>query len=166
MPIAALTTANANPRRTPLTVIRRRPSASRSTYLRGTVVLISLDDVRLDTAIASLPGSEIHVHFTARLRFIRRARDAHDELVRASTFGGAASLPQELLQADELIGVADVDVQAAVALGSGRNRVAYSLSSRTPACQEPVMSSATFWVGSRRQFPAREEIRGAQNCGS
>ena len=64
------------------------------------VVLISLDDVRLDTAIASLPGSEIDVHFAARLGFIRRARDAHDELVRPSAFGGATSLPQELLQVD------------------------------------------------------------------
>jgi len=119
---------------------RRFPSASRSTYLRSLVVLISLDDIRLDTAIASLPGSEIDVHFAARLSFIRRARDAHDELVRPSAFGGAASLPQELLQADQLIGVADVDVQAAMALGSGRNRVAFSLSSRTSTCQEPSES--------------------------
>jgi hypothetical protein len=105
-----------------------------------------LNDVRLDAGIASLPGSEVDVNFTACLGFTRRARDVHDELMRPSTFGGAARLPQELLQAEDQIGVADVDVQAAVALGSCRNRVAFSLSSRTSTCQEPYSAAMRTYL--------------------
>jgi hypothetical protein len=55
--------------------------------------------------------------------------------MRPSAFGNAASLPQELLQVEDLVGIADIDVHAA-----GRSEVAatespVSLSSQMPVCQ-------------------------------
>ena len=67
-------------------------------------VLVTVEDVRLDAAIPSLPGREIDVHFSARLGLTRRAREVHDEFMRPSAFGYAASLPQELLQVEDLVG--------------------------------------------------------------
>ena len=87
-------------------------------------VLVIVEDICLHSAIPSLPRSEIDIHFSARLGVARCARDVHDEFMRSPAFGNAACLPQELLQVEELIGIADVDVHAAVTLGSGRNRVA------------------------------------------
>jgi len=87
-------------------------------------VLVTVEDIRLDATIPSLPGSEIDVHFPARLGLTRRAREVHDEFMRPSAFGNAASLPQELLQVEDLVGMADIDVHAAERSGSGRNRVA------------------------------------------
>ena len=97
--------------------------------------LVTVEDVRLDAAIPSLPGSEIDVHFSARLGLTRRATEVHDEFMRPSAFGNAASLPQELLQVEDLVGIADIDVHAA-----GRSEVAatespVSLSSQMPVCQ-------------------------------
>ena len=98
-------------------------------------VLVTVEDIRLDATIPSLPGSEIDVHFPARLGLTRRAREVHDEFMRPSAFGNAASLPQELLQVEDLVGIADIDVHAA-----GRSEVAatespVSLSSQMPVCQ-------------------------------
>lgn len=97
--------------------------------------LLTVEDVRLDAAIPSLPGSEIDVHFSARLGLTRRATEVHDEFMRPPAFGNAASLPQELLQVEDLVGIADIDVHAA-----GRSEVAatespVSLSSQMPVCQ-------------------------------
>ena len=87
-------------------------------------VLVTVEDVRLDAAIPSLPGSEIDVHFSARLGLTRRAREVHDEFMRPSAFGNAASLPQELLQVEDLVGIADIDVHAAGRSEVAANRVA------------------------------------------
>jgi hypothetical protein len=84
-------------------------------------VLVTVEDVRLDASIPSLPGSEIDVHFSARLGFTRRAGEVHDQFMRPPAFGNAASLPQELLQVEDLVGIADIDVHAA-----GRSEVAAS----------------------------------------
>ena len=107
----------------------RRPLGARAGCCRGVSellagVLVTVEDIRLDAAIPSLPGSEIHVHFSARLGLTRRAREVHDEFMRPSTFGNAASLPQELLQVEDLVGIADIDVHAAGRSEVAANRVA------------------------------------------
>lgn len=106
-------------------------------------VLVSVEDIRLDAAIPSLPGSEIDVHFSARLGFTRRAEEVHDEFMRPSAFGHAASLPQELLQVEDLVGIADIDVHAAGRSGVAATESPLSLSSETPVCQE-VLSPPSF----------------------
>jgi hypothetical protein len=98
-------------------------------------VLVTVEDVRLDAAIPSLPGSKIDVHFSARLSLTRRAREVNDEFMRPPAFGNATSLPQELPQVGDLVGMTDIDVHAA-----GRSEVAatespVSLSSQMPVCQ-------------------------------
>lgn len=98
-------------------------------------VLVSVEDIRLDAAIPSLPGSEIDVHFSAGLGFTRRAGEVHDEFMRPSAFGNAASLPQELLQVEDLVGIADIDVHAAGRSGVAATESPLSLSSETPVCQ-------------------------------
>ena len=97
-------------------------------------VLVSVEDIRLDAAIPSLPGSEIDVHFSARLGFTRRAGEVHDEFMRPSAFCNAASLPQELLQVEDLVGIADIDVHAAGRSGVAATESPLSLSSETPVC--------------------------------
>ena len=106
----------------PLLGARGRCFGGVSELLAG--VLVTVEDVRLDAAIPSLPGSEIDVHFSARLGLTRRAREVHDEFMRPSAFGNAASLPQELLQVEDLVGIADIDVHAAGRSEVAANRVA------------------------------------------
>ena len=98
-------------------------------------VLVSVEDIRLDAAIPSLPGSEIDVHFSAGLGFTRRAGEVHDEFMRPSAFCNAASLPQEVLQVEDLVGIADIDVHAAGRSGVAATESPLSLSSETPVCQ-------------------------------
>jgi len=64
-----------------------------------------------------------------------RAREAHDEFMRPSAFGNAASLPQELLQVEDLVGIADIDVHAAGRSGVAATESPVSLPSQAPVCQ-------------------------------
>ena len=118
----------------------KRPSGSTCASCRGVSellagVLVTVEDIRLDAAMPSLPGSEIDVHFSARLGFTRRAGEVHHEFMRPPAFGNAASLPQELLQVEDLVGIADVDVHAAGRSGVAATKSPVSLSSQTPVCQ-------------------------------
>jgi hypothetical protein len=73
-----------------------------------------------------LPDRQIDVDDPLRLGRIRRPRDGHVETLTARVGGDEAELPQEFLQvADEAWSIDD-DVQAAVALRSCRNEVAFS----------------------------------------
>jgi len=126
----------------------KRPSGSTCASCRGVSellagVLVTVEDIRLDAAMPSLPGSEIDVHFSARLGFTRRAGEVHHEFMRPPAFGNAASLPQELLQVEDLVGIADVDVHAAGRSGVAATKSPVSLSSQTPVCQE-VLSPPSF----------------------
>jgi hypothetical protein len=98
-------------------------------------VLVTVEDISLDATIPSLPGSEIDVHFPACLGLTRRAWEVHDEFMRPSAFGNAASLPQELLQVEDLVRIADIDVHAAGRSGVAATESPVSLSSQTPVCQ-------------------------------
>ena len=70
-------------------------------------------------------------------------REVHDEFMRPSAFGNAAGLPQELLQVEDLVGIADIDVHAAGRSGVAATESPLSLSSQTPVCQE-VLSPPSF----------------------
>jgi hypothetical protein len=98
-------------------------------------VLVTAEDIRLDATIPSLPGSEIDVHFPACLGLTRRTREVHNEFMRPSSFSNAASLPQGLLQVEDLVGIADIDVHAAGRSGVAATESPVSLSSQTPMCQ-------------------------------
>ena len=116
------------------------PSGSTGASCRGVSqrlagVLVAVEDIRLDAAMPSLPGREIDVHFSARLGVTRRAGEVHDEFMRPSAFGNAAGLPQELLQVEDLVGIADIDVHAARGSGVAATESPLSLSSQTPVCQ-------------------------------
>jgi hypothetical protein len=72
------------------------------------------------------PDGEIDVHDPPSLTRVGRARYGDVEAVTPPLRGDEAGVPQELLQvADETWSI-DNDVQAAVALRSSRNEVAFS----------------------------------------
>ena len=73
-----------------------------------------------------LPNRQIDIHDPPRLGRIPRARDGHVKTLTARVGGDEANVLQEFLQvADEAWSIDD-DVQAAVALRSCRNEVAFS----------------------------------------
>ena len=73
-----------------------------------------------------LPDRQIDLEDPPRLGRIARPRDGHVKTLTARMGGDEANVPQEFLQvADEAWSI-DEDVQAAVALRSCRNEVAFS----------------------------------------
>ena len=73
-----------------------------------------------------LPDRQIDVDDPPRLGRIRRPRDGHVKTLTARVGGDEAELPQEFLQVAHEAWSVDDDVQAAVALRSCRNEVAFS----------------------------------------
>jgi hypothetical protein len=108
-----------------------------------------------------LPDRQIDVDNPPRLGRIRRPRDGHVKTLTARVGGDEAELPQEFLQvADEAWSIDD-DVQAAVALRSCRNEVAFSHCRDEAA---PVKSSQhdvdEQEQGSRRTFSRKRACLG------
>lgn len=81
----------------------------------------------LDARVLGLPGGEIDVELPASLIRTRCAWQMDLELVGPTTFGNAACLPQEILQAAKHAWVADVDVQAATRSGVAATESRFSL---------------------------------------
>ena len=73
-----------------------------------------------------LPDCQIDVDDPPRLRSIRRTGNGHVKTVAARVGGDEAELPQKFLQVADEAWVIDNDVQAAEALRSCRNEVAFS----------------------------------------
>src|SRR5215208_3227155 len=81
-----------------------------------------------DTRMNRLPDRQIDVDDAPRLGRIRRPRNGHVKTFTARMGGDEAKLPQKLLQVAGKAWSIDDDVQAAVALRSCRNGVAFPLS--------------------------------------
>ena len=73
-----------------------------------------------------LPDRQIDVDDPPRLGRVRRSGDGNLETPAARVGGDKAKLPQELLQVADKAWFIDDDVQAAEALRSCRNEVAFS----------------------------------------
>jgi hypothetical protein len=73
-----------------------------------------------------LPDRQIDVDDAPRLGRIRRSGDGHIKTLTARVGGDEAELPQEFLQVAHEAWSIDDDVQAALALRSCRNEVAFS----------------------------------------
>ena len=79
-----------------------------------------------NTRMNRLPDRQIDVDDAPRLGRIRRPRNGHVKTLTARMGGDEAKLPQKLLQVAGKAWSIDDDVQAAVALRSCRNGVAFS----------------------------------------
>ena len=79
-----------------------------------------------DTRMNRLPDRQIDVDDPPRLGRIRRSGDGHVETLAVRVGGDEAKLPQEFLQVAHKAWFIDDDVQAAEALRSCRNEVAFS----------------------------------------
>ena len=88
--------------------------------------MVAFDDGRSDSGMNRLPYRQIDVDDSPRLGRIRRPRDGHRKTLTAGVGGDEAELPQEFLQVAHEPWSIDDDVQAAVALRSCRNEVAFS----------------------------------------
>ena len=88
--------------------------------------MVAFDDGRSDSGMNRLPYRQIDVDDSPRLGRIRRPRDRHRKTLTAGVGGDEAELPQEFLQVAHKAWFIDDDVQAAEALRSCRNEVAFS----------------------------------------
>ena len=88
--------------------------------------VVALCDERLDPGMNCLPDGEVHVHDPLCLRRVGRAGDGHVQAVLPPSGSDNPEVLQEFLQVGNEAWSIDEYVQAAVALRSGRNGVAFS----------------------------------------